>query len=91
MSLQRLLRILGIISIFLGTVAALLCISNIQGLIYAIPIGFIGMLCSGIYVFIDTRNEINKKKITAGIIGMVLSSAPVLFIITFMIIRYFNR
>lgn len=91
MDLQKRLKVLGIISIIIGGLAAILCISTISGFLYAIPLGFIGMVCSGIYVFIDTRNEINKKKITPGIIGMVLSSLPVLFILSFMIIRHFNK
>lgn len=90
MNLHKRLKVLGIVSIITGSIAALLCISTIGGFIYAIPMGFIGMVCSGAYVFIDTRNEINTKKITPGIIGMILSSMPVLFILIFMIIRHFN-
>lgn len=88
--LKKRLNILGIVSIIIGSIAALLCLTNIQNFFYAIPLGFVGMVCSGIYVFIDTRNEINTKKITPGIIGMILSSVPVLFILTFMIIHHFN-
>jgi hypothetical protein len=91
MNLQKRLKILGIISILIGCTAALLCISSTRGLFFAIPVGFIGMLCSGIYVFIDTRNEVNTKKITPGIIAMVLSSVPVLFMLVFMIIDYYNK
>lgn len=85
MDLKKRLKLLGIASIILGGLAALLCVSTIQGLFYAIPIGFLGMVCSGIYVFIDTRNEINTKKITPGIIGMILSSIPILFILIMII------
>lgn len=91
MDLKRRLNILGIFSIIIGSIAALLCITTIQSFFYAIPLGFIGMVCSGLYVFIDTRNEINSKKITPGIIGMILSSIPVLLIVTFMIIHHFNK
>lgn len=91
MDLQKRLKILGIISILIGCTAALLCVSSQRGLFFAIPVGFIGMLCSGIYVFIDTRNEVNTKKITPGIIAMALSSVPVLFMLVFMIIDYYSR
>jgi hypothetical protein len=91
MDLQKRLKILGIISILIGCAAALLCVSSHHGLFFAIPVGFIGMLCSGIYVFIDTRNEVNTKKITPGIIAMILSSVPVLFMLAFMIIDYYNK
>jgi hypothetical protein len=91
MDLQKQLKLLGIASIVIGSISALLCLTTIQWFIYAIPLGFVGMMCSGIYVFIDTKNEINKKRITPGIIGMILSSVPVLFILTFMIIHHFNK
>jgi hypothetical protein len=91
MDLKKRLKILGNVSIMFGSVAALLCISTIQNLIYAIPLGFIGMVCSGVYVFVDTRHEINTKKVTPGIIGMILSSVPVLFVLTFIIIHHFNK
>ena len=81
MDLKKRLNILGIVSIVTGGTAAILCVSTIQGLFYAIPLGFVGMVCSGIYVFIDTRNEVNTKKITPGIIGMILSSIPILVIL----------
>jgi len=90
MDLQKKLKILGVSSIIIGGITAILCITTIQGLFYAIPIGFVGMICSGAYVFIDTRNEINKKKITAGIIGMILSSIPILFMLSLMIIHHFK-
>ncbi len=89
MTMQKKLKILGIAAIVIGCMAGLLCIVP-RGFFIAIPVGFIGMICSGIYVFIDTRQEINTKKITPGIIGMLLSSLPVLFMLTFMILKFFN-
>jgi hypothetical protein len=88
--MQQQIKGLGIIAIVLGSAAALLCLFPKQ-LIIALPIGFMGMICSGVYVFIDTRNEINKKKITPGIIGMLLSSMPVLLILIFIILSRFKN
>lgn len=74
----------------MGIVAGLLCITP-RGLFFAIPLGFVGMICSGIYVYIDTKNELNKKNITLGIIGMALNSLPVLFILSFLIMNHLRK
>ncbi len=87
--MEKKLKILGIVSMIIGGVAALCCLSP-KTLIIAFPTGFIGMVCSCIYVFIDTRDQINTKKITPGIIGVILSSVPVLIILVFTIIHYFK-
>ncbi len=86
MEMQQKIKLLGIVSLILGALAALLCLFP-SGIIVALPIGFLGLICSSIYVFIDTRDEINTSKITPGIISMVLSSIPVLLILTFIIIN----
>ncbi len=88
--MQKKLKLLGILSVILGAAAALACLFP-SGIIVALPIGFVGMICSGIYIFIDTRDEINTNKITPGIVSMVLSSIPVLLILTFIIINRFKH
>ena len=90
--MQKKLKLLGIVSIVIGSITALLCISPIPGSqILALPIGFIGMICSCIYIFIDTKKEINTKTFTPGIIGLLLSSSPVLLILAFTIINHFRQ
>ena len=90
--MEKKLKLIGRLSVAMGIITALLCISPIAGApIFALPVGFIGMISSCIYIFIDTQNEINSKKITLGIIGLLLSSTPVLLIITFIIINYFKH
>jgi hypothetical protein len=92
MDIQQKSRLLGFISIGVGSIAALLCLyPSIRSLLIALPVGFAGMVCSGAYIFIDTKHEINTKKLTPGIIGLMLSSAPVLLILAFIIINYFNH
>ncbi len=86
MEIQKKLKLLGIASVAFGAAAALLCLTR-GGIIFALPLGFIGMVTSGMYVFIDTRDEINTSKITPGIIGMLLSSIPVLLIVSVTIIN----
>jgi hypothetical protein len=90
MDMQKKLKRLGNVSILLGAAAALLCLFP-KGIIVALPIGFFGMIASSIYIYFDTRDEINTRKITPGIISMVLSSVPVLLILTFIIINHFKH
>lgn len=72
-----------------GLAATLLSLPYFSGLFMALALSFIGMICSSIYVYLDTKYEINTKKITPGIIGMLLSSVPVLMILASIIIRSF--
>jgi|GEM_PF-1110217 len=86
------IKLIGIASILIGSITALLCILPIMGLaILAMPLGFIGMVCSSIYIFLDAKNDINSKTFTPGIIGLLLSSTPVLLILAFTIINYFRH
>lgn len=39
------------------------------------------MVLSTIYIFLDMKHQVNTAKITAGVIGMFLSSIPVLIMI----------
>ena len=84
------LKLIGILAISLGAIAALLCLFP-KGIILAMPIGFFGMICSSIYIYIDTKNEINSNSFTLGILGIILSSVPVLLILAFTIINHFNQ
>ena len=90
MEIQKKLKLLGIVSLILGSLAALCCLLP-TGIILALPFGFFGLIASSIYIFIDTRDEINTSKITPGIISMVLSSIPVLLILSVIIINHFKH
>lgn len=90
--MEKKLNIIGIVSITLGIIAALLCITPIAfAVFYAILAGFLGMIFSSVYVYIDTKNEINSKKLTPGLIGMFLSSIPILFMLAIIIISKMNH
>lgn len=82
------LKIIGYISIGLGAIAALLCPFAI---FYGILAGFFGMIISTVYIFIDTKNEINTRKFTAGMLGMLLSSVPILFMLAIIILTKMNK
>jgi hypothetical protein len=80
--MKKKLKVIGICSLVLGGIAALLCVIGIPfAVFFAVLTGFLGTICSTIYIFIDTRYEINTKKITPGIVGLILSSIPILLIL----------
>lgn len=88
--MEKKLKILGIVSLLFGAAAALLCLFP-GGILYAMPLGFVGMICSSAYVFYDTRDEVNKSQITPGIIGIVLSSIPVVLVVVFTVMNKMNH
>jgi len=74
------LQILGVAAVCLGFLSAVLCFLP-YGLFLSLPTGFLGMISSTIYVYYDTKHQINTKKITPGIIGIILSSIPIISIL----------
>ncbi|MBL7883689.1 MAG: hypothetical protein JNL69_06445 [Bacteroidia bacterium] len=84
--MKQTVRILGISSLSIGTLATLVCFFP-YGIFIGLMLGFIGMITSTIYIFLDMKHEINTKKITPGLIGMFLSSVPVLIVLAITIIK----
>ncbi|MBA3705458.1 MAG: hypothetical protein H0W84_06030 [Bacteroidetes bacterium] len=90
--MEKKLKIIGIISLVLGSIAALFCIIHIPfSVFYAILSGFLGTIGSTLYIFLDTRYEINTKKITPGIIALILSSIPILLVLAVVIKNQINH
>ncbi len=87
--MQKQIKILGIASLALGVLSAIIWMLP-YGLMLALPIGFLGMVISTIYVYLDTKYELNKKKITPGIIGIILSSIPIIVILIIIILSRFK-
>lgn len=88
--MKKTVTLLGTISVVLGTISALLCLLPNKGILFAIIVGFFGMLFSNIYIFLNTRHQINQKTFTPGLIGLLLSSTPVLFILFFILKQKFG-
>lgn len=86
--MQQQLKILGIVCLVLGIVTATVCFYSLA---LALPIGFLGMIGSSTYIYIDTKNQINTSNITPGIISLILSSLPVLLILTVIAYTYFTH
>jgi hypothetical protein len=87
--MQKQIKILGIASLTLGVLSAIIWMLP-YGLMLALPIGFLGMVISTIYVYMDTKYEINAKKITPGIIGIILSSIPIIIVLIIIIMSRFK-
>lgn len=87
--MEQRIKILGYASLLLGIISALLCVVPF-GVFFALITGFFGMIVSSIYIYLDTKHEINNKKFTIGIWGMVLSSLPVLLLLAIIILSKIN-
>ena len=88
--MKRNLKILGSVSIVLGCVASFLCLFP-EYIFFAVIAGFLGMLTSTIYVFIDYKYDLSRKKFTPGVIGIILSSVPIVLIVLFNFITHFKN
>jgi len=87
--MKKTVQILGIVSLILGVSATAVSFLP-YGLVIGLMIGFVGMIISTIYIFLDMKHEVNTKKITPGLIGMFLSSVPVLIILGITIYNKMN-
>lgn len=87
--MQKQIKLLGIASLTLGVISAIIWMLP-YGLMLALPIGFLGMVVSTIYVYIDTKYELTTKKITPGIIGIILSSIPIIIVLIIIIMSRFK-
>jgi hypothetical protein len=77
--MEKQLKILGTICLFLGISATIL--PFVFSLTLSIPVGFLGLMASTAYVYLDTKNSVNAKKFTIGIWSMILSSVPILLVL----------
>jgi len=82
--MQKQLKIIGTIAIIIGIVSSVLAI-NPYFLIFALPLSIIGIITSVIYIFIDTKYQVNTNKTTPGVIGIILNSIPVLIVLSIII------
>jgi len=87
--MQKQIKLIGIASLTLGVLSAIIWMLP-YGLMLALPIGFLGMVVSTIYVYIDTKYELTTKKITPGIIGIILSSIPIIIVLIIIIMSRFK-
>jgi hypothetical protein len=86
MNPKTLYNISGIISVIVG-VAAGLCIIDIKLTFLGLLLAVIGFFTSGINIFLNEKYEFSKGKYSIGLIGMIFSSIPVLFLL-FIVFRH---
>jgi hypothetical protein len=79
---MKLFNISGYLALFFGTLAVLFTFQP-QFWIIALPAAIFGYVFSIIYIFLKTRYEIKTGIINQGIVGMALSSVPVLLVLYF--------
>lgn len=87
--MQKQIKILGFASITLGIISAIIWMLP-YGMILALPTGFMGMVISTIYVYLDMKYQVNTKKFTLGVWGIILSSIPILVVLTIIIMSRIN-
>ena len=86
--MEKRLKILGIVCLLFGVITFLVSFYSLK---IGMPIGFLGMVLSSIYVFYDTKHQFNTRIFTPGIIGMLLSSTPVLVVIGLIVYGYIHK
>ena len=86
MSLFKLYKFSGIISLVCGILAAS-CLVSLRTVPLGLLLSVLGFILSGINVFLDAKHEFSGKKYPLGYAGMILSSLPVVFLMI-MIFRH---
>jgi hypothetical protein len=79
MSLFKVYKISGIVSLVFGILAAC-CLISIRAVPFGLLFSVLGFISSGLNVFLDTKHEFSGKKYPLGYAGMILSSLPVVFL-----------
>lgn len=76
-------RIIGYLAICFGLIACVFTFIQWNWPAISVISGFFGFLFSTIYTLLNTKHEVNKHPFNPGIIGLLLSSTP---IVTFFIL-----
>ncbi len=79
MSIYKVYKISGVISLVFGILAAC-CLVSIRTLPFGLLFSVLGFILSGVNVFLDAKHEFSGKKYPLGYAGMILSSLPVIFL-----------
>ena len=84
--MEKLTLLVGRLALALGIVAAsctfFFLIKPISiCIIVALFCGLLGFMSSSAYVILNLRFRVNMSKVTPGMIGLFLSSAPVIYIL----------
>lgn len=88
--MHKAITILGNACMCLGLLSAILC--AIPGMLFpAIGSGFLGFVTTSVYIGLNTRYQVNQKKLNPGMIGLLLNSIPLLFVLALQLYIRFNK
>ncbi len=90
MSVRKRLFIIGKAAMAFGSMATFLCLFP-DLIFWAIMFGVLGLSTSTLYIFIDHKYDVRRKKYTEGVIGMLLSSIPILLIVLINFLNHFHN
>jgi hypothetical protein len=84
--MEKLTLTVGRIALFLGGAAALLTAFSLIKPFFLVVLlalfsGLLGFMTSSVYIILNLRFQVNTRKMTPGLIGLFLSSLPVLYIL----------
>jgi H+/Cl- antiporter ClcA len=84
--MEKTTKLIGHLALILGIASASLTgfflLKPIPFAIFlAILCGLFGFITSSAYVMLNLRYQVNEKKLTPGLLGLFLSSAPVVYIL----------
>ena len=79
MNLRTVYKVAGIISVIVGVLASL-CVMDIKLTFLGLLLAIIGFISSGINIFLNAKYEFSQGKFSAGYVGMIFSSIPVLLL-----------
>ena len=72
-------RTIGIFAIAFGLIASIFAFIQLYWPLIAVISGFLGFMCSSLYVLFNARYQVSKKTFNPGLVGMLLSSIPLIF------------
>ena len=83
---MKLFNLSGYLALFFGTLAVLFTLQA-QFLLIALLAAVLGYIFSVMYIFLKTRLEVKTGFFNQGIVGMILSSVPVILILYFILFQ----
>jgi hypothetical protein len=86
--MTRTITIVGYLALLFGFTASIFAFIKLYWPLIAVIAGFLGFLFSSIYILLNARHRVNEKALNPGMIGLLLSSVPILF---FFILVFFKR
>lgn len=85
--MKKQLNIVGKAGVAIGILSGIFIMY--PGIQIALPFSILGMLTGSYYVYQDTTHQISEEKLSLGMITILLSSIPVLFVLGIILYKSF--